>query len=284
MIRWQYLVTLILFLLPLASQAEKYQASDAAKEKEIYQQLQAIDPSLVSTFQAASKAMIDGNSARAITLFEKVIKKAPSFDPAMRREGIALIDNGQVNEGKMMLEKALAIKRSPENLVILAQRLFEPGKTQLPGKQTKGNVGTPADKARALQLAKEALKMAGSHNVIYPVTVAKIAFALDKEADFRQATMQLVQFHGDLMITHYFAGVLEFMDKHWDKAISEIKIAEEKGLSPEIGNMIIAKVKIGQNPPTSISIPLIIIILILGVGLLMLYISRKRQTVTKSEG
>jgi tetratricopeptide (TPR) repeat protein len=190
------------------------------KEAEICNKLKAISPNSVESFKKATEAMDKGETQEAARLFEEVFKKAPDFDPVMRRLGGSLIDLGRREEGLALLEMAVKKNQSPENLSVLAASLvFQEGK-----QPSKENLN------RALILAKEAyLKNLDNEDPYYAVIFAQIALEADAEQAFRDATRTLTLYHPDLMQTHYFKAVVAAMDEHWIQAEEEIKKAESLG-------------------------------------------------------
>lgn len=195
---------------------------DMKKEAEICNKLKAISPNSVESFKKATEAMDRGESQEAARLFEEVFKKAPDFDPVMRRLGGSLIDIGRREEGLALLEMAVKKNSSPENLSALAASLaFQEGK-----QASKENLN------RAFILAKEAyLKNLDNQDSYYVMIFAQIALEIDAEQAFRDATRTLALYHPDLMQTHYFKAVVAAMDEHWIEAEDEIKKAESLGLS-----------------------------------------------------
>jgi hypothetical protein len=124
------------------------------------------------------------------------------------------------------LEQALAIRRSPENLISLAQSLAYPG---------GGKQGTREQKSRAFELVKEANRSPQqSNDPDFLVLQAQLALDLDRITDFRHATEQLVARHPELMATHFYNALLAAYDEKWITAEQEIKTAQNLGLAPEI--------------------------------------------------
>ena len=97
-----------------------------AKEKAIWAELETSAPQSVADFKAATEAMDAQDYEKAIDLFLKVRQQAPKFDAAIRRLGGCLVDTGKTEDGFRFLRQALAIRRSPENLISLAESLAFP--------------------------------------------------------------------------------------------------------------------------------------------------------------
>jgi len=121
---------------------------DMKKEAAIWKDLQAVAPKELETFKAATVAMDNQKYDEAAKLYEAVMLKAPEFDPVIRRLGLCTALAGKVDEGLGLLEHAVSKKRSPENLISLAQTLAYPSETKQ---------GTFEQKVRALSLATEAV-------------------------------------------------------------------------------------------------------------------------------
>lgn len=193
-----------------------------AKEKAIWAELETLAPQSVNDFKAATEAMDAENYEKAIELFLKVQQKAPKFDAALRRLGGSLVDTGKTEDGFRFLRQALAIRRSPENLISLARSLaFRVGKE-----------GTRNQKQEAYQLVREANR-SGPPDAAALVLQAQLAMELDKLDDFRHATEQLVARYPELMPTHFYNAILAASDEKWITAENEIMVAQSLGLAPE---------------------------------------------------
>ena len=217
--------SLLLLLLILTGSTTYAQPSrDIEKEKAIWAELEELAPQSVADFKAATEAMDAENYDKAIELFLRVRQKAPNFDPALRRLGSSLVSAGQAEAGFAYLRQALAIRRSPENLISLAQSLAFPG----------GKEATRKQKQEAYDLIREANRSASAQDAYALVLQAELAMDLDKIDDFRRTTEQLVANHPQLMVTHYFNAILAATDEKWITAEKEIKVAQSMGLPPEV--------------------------------------------------
>jgi predicted negative regulator of RcsB-dependent stress response len=81
------------------------------KEAMIWEQLKVIAPGSLEDFKAATTAMDSERYDEAVRLYQAVFKKAPNFDVVMRRLGMSLAQQGKVDEGLALLEKAVATNR-----------------------------------------------------------------------------------------------------------------------------------------------------------------------------
>lgn len=220
--------SLLLLLLILSGSTYAQPSRDMAKEKAIWAELEKSAPQSVTDFKAATEAMDAQNYQKAIDLFLKVNKAAPQFDPALRRLGGSLVSIGKTEDGFRFQRQALAIKRSPENLISLAQSLAFPA-----GKQ-----GTTKQEQEAYQLIREANRLAppDADGLVFQ---AQLAMDLEKIDDFRQTTGQLVAKHPELMATHFYNAMLAAYDEKWITAEEEINKAQSLGLSPEVAQQFL---------------------------------------------
>jgi tetratricopeptide (TPR) repeat protein len=195
------------------------------KEAAIWKDLQTVAPKQLETFKAATVAMDNQKYDEAAKLYESVMLNAPEFDPVIRRLGICTALAGRVDEGLGLLEHAVSKKRSPENLISLAQVLAYPSETKQ---------GTYEQKVRALKLATEAVNNPGIGNdPSYPALMGQLAIDLDQIDPLRVATNKLVAEHPELMVTHYYSALLAAADEEWITAEREILQAEKLGLPHE---------------------------------------------------
>jgi len=208
----------------------QFNLRDMAKEELIWQKLQSIAPRSVETFKEATAALDKGDYDNAARLYEAVFKKAPDFDPVMRRLGLSLVEIGRRQEGLALLEKAVEKNRSPENLISLAQHLAFVGDDKKGSKQ---------DMERAMTLAKTAASANTANDPSYWTMVAQLSLELDSERDLRDATQMLVKQYPDLMATHYFSAVVAAGDEDWIKAEDEIKKAQSLGLPADVANRLL---------------------------------------------
>lgn len=215
------------FITILAATASSQTPSrDLQRESIIWEQLKVIAPETIDDFKAATSAMDSGNYDEAVRLYQAVNKKAPDYDPVMRRLGWALVLQGKVPEGLAFLEKAVAKSRSAENLLALASCLAYPGENKS---------GTREQKRRAYSLILEAERLPkNGDDADYQALLGELALEFEQVETFRRATEKLVATHQDLMVTHYFSAILAANDEKWLTAEDEIKKAESMGLPHEV--------------------------------------------------
>ena len=217
-------ILLLLLLTLFCSAATAQPSRDMVIEKAIWAELEAISPDSVADFKAATAAMEADDYAKAAELFQAVLQKAPDFDPALRRLGGCLVLIGKTDSGFAFMEQALAIRRSPENLITLAKSLAYPGMEK---------EGTREQKVRAYALIKEANSAPQRpRDPDYLLLQAQLALQLNKVDDFRHTTEQLVAKHPQLMATHFYNAILAAEDEKWTTAEQEILVAQSLGLPP----------------------------------------------------
>src|SRR5882724_3738453 len=190
-------------------------ARNMKKEAMIWEQLKVIAPGSVEDFKAATTALDTDKYDEAVRLYQGVYKKAPNFDPVMRRLGIALVLQGKTEEGLALMQKAVEADRNSDNLSALAQYLAYP---------SDNKQGTPEQKAVALKLMKEAVALPRVDDDGYDqLILAQLALDNQDLPTFRSATNQLSASHPELMPTHYFKAILAANEEDWLTAEREIK-------------------------------------------------------------
>lgn len=221
--------TLLLLLLLLSgSIAYAQPGRDMAKEQAIWAELEKVAPQSLADFKAATEALDSEHYDIAIELFSRVHQEAPKFDAALRRLGGSLVATGKTEDGYRYMREALAIRRSPENLISLAQSLAFP----------TGKDGTRKQKQEAYQLIREANHL-DANDTAGQVLQAQLAMELDMIDDFRSTTERLVANHPELMATHFYNAVLAANDEKWITAEKEIKVAQGLGLPPEVAQQFL---------------------------------------------
>lgn len=224
------IITCVIMLLCFCTCLHSQQDTrDEAREAALWRELELSAPGMVGQFKEATVALDSQNYEAAARLYHEITDIAPAFDPAWRRGGMALVSLGKIEEGLAWLDSAVAKKRSPENLISLAQSLAYPGQEQ----------ATLIHKQQAVSLAREANALYTGHDISYPALLAQIALEIHAESDFRTAVTVLQEKYAGEMLTHYFSGLLAIFDEDWTKAEEEIQRAGELGLAPEIVQSIL---------------------------------------------
>ena len=106
------LIVLVLSLFPISlfGQTEP-SMRDPLKEEPIYQELKTVAPKAIDIFKAATTALDSQRYDEALPLYEQVLKQAPNFEPALRREGYVLVALGRRQEGIAAAQKAVDLHR-----------------------------------------------------------------------------------------------------------------------------------------------------------------------------
>jgi len=94
------------------------------RETPVIEELRKISPNSVDAFIAATESMDNGSVEEAERLFNEVLKKAPDFEPALRRLGYTYVALGRRDEGLVLTKKAIDKNRSVDNLVARASTLI----------------------------------------------------------------------------------------------------------------------------------------------------------------
>jgi hypothetical protein len=215
----------ILTLVCASTASAQSPGRDTPHERSIEAQLAAIAPEAVPTFRDATAALDRRDLTTAKRLYTEVLQSAPSFTPALRRLAGAQIETGEPERGLALLERAVNLERSPDNLITLAGYLMFHGRDKKP---------SPPELERALALAKEAATFTNrTADVDVFVVMAQAAASLQRLKDFRYAVGGLRKEFPDDPRTHYFTALLDAADEHWIAAEREIQEAERLGLSHE---------------------------------------------------
>lgn len=207
-----------------AAGAPKRPPRDARKEAAIVEEVRKAAPAVVDDFVAATAALDAGRDAEAAAGFRKVLAIAPSCDAAVRRLGGALVRLGQEAEGVALLERAVSLRRSPENLFSLALGLSAGDK----GKDIPDDVAR-----RALSLLNEGAKR-GAESTGDLFLRARLELQLAEHTAFGETSGRLLAAAPELAETHYLAAIRAVLDERWSLAEREIREAGRRGLDPTV--------------------------------------------------
>ena len=255
-------LSLILIFSIISTQLQaQAQTRDRHKEEVIEKQLQDIDPSLVSTFKAATLAMDSQKYKTADSLYSIVNAKAPTFDPMLRRRGAIQLSLGNTEAGIEFCKKAVEAEESAYNLFSLAEGyMILKDSTKLFDIQ---------------QLLKKAVSLPNGDDVDILATYAQICFQRNELEDAESAITIMKEKHPKNMLTHYYSAVLHAYQEEWREAKKEILKAQDAGLPQED---VDAFLDMGINTELlkiNIAIYLGIIIGVWGLGLLALFLIGK---------
>lgn len=199
-------------------------ARDAAKEEVIYNDLRKIAPKQVDTFREATEALDSERYVDAITKYGTVLSEAPNFQPAMRRLGYAKIAVGSRDEGLKLLEKALSMDRSVDNLSGLASALLA---TSDPNARP-----SDADIKRSYALIKEASEKPTGDDL--DVLSLKASLAMDAKDDpgFFSTVDRLVAKYPNEAVTAYFNSISLATKGDFDRGLTELDRSVQLGVDP----------------------------------------------------
>jgi Zn-dependent protease with chaperone function len=208
-------MSVIGFSMPVFAQSE-YDKFNAA----IHRELQAKDPAAAKLFRQADDARLRGDHRTAAYLYKLVVERVPGFVHAIRRQAMEEVSLGQRRTGLKLLESAVSLDPSAENLAAFATALV----------QTNGEASpTDADLARAGDLARRACTLKPNDADILEECV-HVAFArADREALDSYLTA-LARVEPDAMRTHYLSVLAAWERGEFDRALAALERARAAGL------------------------------------------------------
>ncbi len=218
---WIY--SLLVFLCSATAAFAAMTGRDMVYESEIEAALTKLDPSLVEPFRNARIAIDADNYAEAERLLTPICAQLPKFDPALRRLGVALAQQGQQSRGLYYCEQAVALNPSGANLVTLASTLAYRKNGDAPSDDLK--------RAYNLLLATRSTPAGGDRDLL--ALTVQLALRLDDLAGARAGMALLESKYPDTLATHYLSAVVAATDGHWMRAEREIRRANRLGLSTE---------------------------------------------------
>lgn len=221
--------TLFIASSPLSAQPV---SRNTARERRIEEALASVSVAAVPTFRRATQAMDAGKFAEAEPLFREVLVSAPRFTPAMRRLGGVIMELGRDADGIALLNHAVQLDRSPENLISLATALAY---------RAGDRLGSTEERKTALGLATEAAQMNhDAEDASYDAAAAQIALSLDDTVAFHQTVDTMNRKYPRAIATRYYAAVDAAIDEHWEKAEDEIREAERLGLPHDVASRFLS--------------------------------------------
>ncbi len=253
-------VVITLMLLALTASAQKPQR-DPKREQVLVEQLKQLNPTVVTQYIAATKAMDEDKLTVADSLYSIVYAQAPTFDVAIRRLGSIRFERGKLHEGLELGRKALALHEAPFNYLNLAYMYME--KTD------------STDIQKSYEYLKKAAMLPGGDDSDITILLAQNALQRQDMFIFEREVKQLINTHRELMQTHYFAAILYITKENWSDAHTEIKKAETMGLSQDAVNQLMDSGVSNHILKTRIWTALGVITGIWIVGLLILFLLGK---------
>lgn len=215
-----WLVVILLFSYSVASaQSDSGGGRDMQFEQQIYDRLAAIDPQAVPVFKAATAAADAEDYAAAKSGFEQVLTMAPGFPDALRRLSHAEFSLKEFNNAEIHARWAVSIDPNLDNKATLAEALT--GSTD------------PSKLSEALTLAQSAAW--GEPDNSYFVYVLMSAGVQSQNIGvIRQASNKLIVLEPEYPVGHYYAGLVAAEDGQWERAESELLLAQKYGIPKEI--------------------------------------------------
>ena len=217
----------LLFAASVTWAAPPVHPADEAFDRQLETELGALDATLVPTWKEANQARESGASERARDLYAEVARKAPTFVPALRRQGGMEARLGHKDEAVRLLRQAVEADPSAPNLSSLAQSL-------LVGHQP-GEHGPDLDEA--LTLAKRAVA-AGADDVWARLTLCNVLFTRFDVPDFDECVRVAQRVAPDYVETATFTTFHHIVHGEFDEAQVELEHARALGLAPaEVASM-----------------------------------------------
>ncbi|MBI2393670.1 MAG: M48 family metalloprotease [Deltaproteobacteria bacterium] len=193
-------------------------AFDAAANAE----LEAKDATAAKAFREANAAR-EKDPARAATLYGEVLARVPDFDHALRRKCGVDVQLGRVAEGIALCRKAVAIRRSAENLAGLAVAIAHRDEGAL----------TASLRTEALTAIDEAAKLSPNDAYVHAAR-CQIALALAEWNRLRESVIRLDALAPNEVHTQMFGALLAMYDGRLHDADARIERARALGAAPEL--------------------------------------------------
>lgn len=213
------LLLLLLFLiLPAVGWPASASGRDPKYEAAIEQQLRAQEPSLVPALRSATAAFDAQNYPEAERQMATIQARLPNWDVAARRLGSARVMLGQRANGIALIEHAVALNRSYENLISLAYAL------------SLSPAATTGEEDRALGLLAECEKLPQHDEFEVQLIRAQIYLGRRDYEAAQPAVEALRTQYPDKLPSRYYSAILAANSAKWNRAVREIRAAEKLGL------------------------------------------------------
>lgn len=257
MTRWVALVTILvaLFCAPRAKAA-----ASAAFEAAAAAEIDAIDLEAGKLYREAN-SLRDSQPERASQLYAQVIARAPTFDHALRRKcGIDAV-SGKMAEALLLCRRALAVRRTPENLIGLATAIV-----------ARGADVSGALRQESLGLIDEAVRIAPAMDYVHHAR-CQVANALGEWTRMKEALAQLDRIAPNDPHTQFCGAILALAEGRIKDADDRIARAEALGAPAEIVNKLKShrdSVEAGGSPFQNALVLLVKVTVGWAVGLMLL--------------
>ncbi len=216
----------------VAAPSEKVNRTYVEFNDRIHRELLAVDPDAESLLRRADEAREREDHRAAADLYAKVFEKAPTFVHALRRQAGEELALGNRPAAIALLERAVGLEESADNLATLARALSSSTDSPPPA----------ADLSRAGVLARRAFKLEpGSFYVL--ATCAGIAVD-QHDLDFLDASVAaLVRVAPDEIATHYFGTIAAASRGNFDAAEASLERAHAAGLPDDAYRASLASIR-----------------------------------------
>jgi hypothetical protein len=209
-------------LLLLLLQAPLFSQSGSDGDSAAVAELSQLNPSLVPVFAEMREALDRDDLARADSLLSIIVSGAPTFDRGVRYLGFVRLFRGDLAGANRLMEQAVTIRRSPENLDAYAECLA-------------ASVGASSDSMEVAQLAlnqlHESRLLGGWNRTREALLLARLGLFVGSKDEVALAAGELMELMPDSAETHFYAAVVARDNQNWSLAKEEIEKAERLGMS-----------------------------------------------------
>ena len=260
---------------------------DPEKENPLVEQLRlGTDDPTAEKFKQATEALDSGRFEEAERLYSEVLKKAPEFEPALRRIGYAYVALGRRPEGLEMTKKALAKNRSVENLFGRASTLLS---SSNPDFRPSAN-----ELSEAVSLSKEAWEKSEFRDEDSAALYAQTLLTAGRIDEFKSHVRLFKQKFPDNPGSAYYNAIILAEDGDFDGAEAEISKSRELGAPEEAVAPLLTAINqardealFGLGRFRSLFYPIVALIVLWVVGLVALFVigaTLSQKTLRSIEG
>jgi Zn-dependent protease with chaperone function len=218
--RWTLVLACVAGSFHLVSAQGGYEEFNAA----VHRELRTLDPMAEVILQQADDTRSRGDHRAAADLYKLVLERVPNFAHAMRRGAMEEIALGNRRTALALLEKALALEASAENMSTLAVALIARGGEDSP---------TESDLARAGDLANRACANKPDDPEALAIC-AQVALARGDGATLESAVRGLTRVDPNGIATHYLATFAAGARGDVDGALASLERAHAAGLADHV--------------------------------------------------
>ncbi len=212
------LLMIVLITTLASAQSGSGTERDPQAEQEIYDRLAKINPDAVPVFKAATEAYDAGDYEAAKTGYLQVRFLAPGFPDALRRLSYVEVALNDYTNAEIHARQAVSIDANLDNKGALALAL--------------SFIDDEKKNSEGFILAQEVAR-AEPDEPFYQHVLLVAAVQNDRTDIIRQAANRLVELEPENPVGHYFTGLLAAQDGQWERAESELLLAEKYGMPKE---------------------------------------------------